>query len=417
MRQSERYSIDATSMASQSGASRSSRDEWRAQATTTMASVSTTGPSQRDIDWIRPRRGLARIASELRSRPCRIAYFGASVTAQRDGYRIHLHEHLRRWSGQEHRAIQAAVGGVGSATGVFLMDELVSAHTPDLCVVEFTTGDSADDDNLARAGQAAEGILRKLAAIHCATVVVHGHRNPGSTDRHRRSVAVWEEVAEHYGVPSLHLHEWFSRRFADRPQLEQEWFRDVVHTTAAGAATYAAQIHVGLQRVFAIDAATPVPPRPVHPQHCADTVLVPVQPHMADAPERCGSGRYRWWYPWVSLSAGNAITFACEADIVGLLVVVGSDSGFLDVHCESGSRSVCMFDEWCHYDRLHSLLFAAPGPHRRVRIEVRDSPVDVSIARRPIEDGAHLPRRLRAIAWMVRRDADRNQGSERGGIE
>lgn len=63
-----------------------------------------------------------------------IAYLGSSVTVQRrDGYRTRLHAALCERSGRPHRPVFAEVGGVGSISGLFLLDDLVLRHRPGLC--------------------------------------------------------------------------------------------------------------------------------------------------------------------------------------------------------------------------------------------------------------------------------------------
>src|SRR5436305_597593 len=76
----------------------------------------------------------------LATRPGAIAYLGASVTQQRDGFRPRLHARLEE-SLAAPRMVNAGIGGVGSMAGLFYMDDFVLPRRPELCLVEFLTAD------------------------------------------------------------------------------------------------------------------------------------------------------------------------------------------------------------------------------------------------------------------------------------
>lgn len=354
----------------------------------------------------------ATVSQTLRERACRIAYFGASVTEQREGFRPRLHQCLTERCAQGHRAINAGIGGVGSVTGVFLMEQLVLAHRPDLCVIEFTTGDSGSDANVRRLGAAAEGILRKLHSIQCAAIVVHGYRGDDSGGRHREAMRIWDLLASHYGVPSIDLHGFVA---AQGIETRERWYRDGIHTTPEGAQHVAAWTCAAILGLGAGDGG----PREVtalRSDHLERTQLVPVVPEMASQPARCSGGTYRFVYPWTGLEPGNPIRVEVEGDVVGLLVVAGPDSGVLHITTEHGSERIVAFDQWCHYDRLSSVILGSDWPIRRVSVEVSGEPVDRSIARRPVSDATCTESRLRAIAWMVRMGSAPAANGSRGMI-
>lgn len=356
--------------------------------------------------WVHPRGGLATVGARLRQQPCRIAYLGASVTAQHDGYRRRLHEHLVASTGHAHRAIHAGIGGVGAITGVFLMDDLVLRHSPELCFIEFSTGDSANDTNVDRVAAAAEGMIRKLHGVGCPVVLLHcSRRGAEGAQRLAAVVRQWEVVADHYDVPSLHVHRLLEARLADDATLERRWFRDVVHTTEEGAEWLAASIMEGLAYLPENRSPSRLPP-PLNLHHCASTRLVALQAAQAENPPACTHGTYRFVYPWIAVASGNGLSLRSEGDVMGLLVIVGSDAGIVEITTERGCETISAFDEWCHYDRLHALIWRTPGPLHQVDVRLTDLPVDHSICRRPLSPATTLPKRLRAIAWMVRDTAD-----------
>src|SRR5437764_7249306 len=151
------------------------------------------------------RDGLREAGTRLRNEPCTIAYLGASVTAQREGYSSRLHELLCRLWKQPHRMIWAGTGALGSLSGVFLMDELVVKHRPQLCFVEYATGDFCGRTPPEELGPAIEGIAQKLRDIGCEPCFLYLYRSDIGFDGLNQVLAVYEAVAKHHHVPSIDL--------------------------------------------------------------------------------------------------------------------------------------------------------------------------------------------------------------------
>ena len=343
----------------------------------------------------------ATVAQLLCERTCVIAYLGASVTEQRDGFRPALHRCLVERSAQPHRAVNAGIGGVGSVTAVFLLDQLVLAHRPDVCVIELTTGDSGSEANLRRLGAVAEGILRKLLSVGCVCIVVHGYRGDGSGGRHAEAMRTWDRVAAHYGVPTIDVHGLVASQGGATRDC---WYRDGVHTTADGARHVAAWLCNATLELGPAGHGVRGP-APLHADRFERTRLVPVVSTMAAVPDWCSRGTFRFVHQWTGLEPGNPVRMECDGDIVGMLVVAGPDSGVLRIETARGVERIVAFDQWCHYDRLSSVVFGAQWPLRAVSVDVTDDAIDRSLTRRPISGAPQSKSRLRAIAWMVRDDA------------
>jgi len=360
-------------------------------------------------DWIIPRAGLGTVIQSLYERECSIAYLGASVTAQQEGYRIQLHQRLVEHFQRHHRAINAGIGGVGTITSVFLMDDLVLVHRPHLCVIELTTGDSIDASNLQRIGPVVEGVVRKLLRIGCAAIVVHGYREETDGGQwHASAIRQWEHIAENYGIPSLHLHRLIAMH---DPSQRRRWFYDGVHTTPEGAQFIAAAILDGISAMparWGMETRLPA----IFPDHFECTRIVPVVSAMAGDPSRCSRGIYRFVYPWLGLEIGNPLCFSDVGDIVGLLVVVGPDSGVIKVETDRGFEAHNTFDQWCFYERLSSIIFRGPAPLHTVCVRVSDELVNFSITHKPLPANSGAHRRLRAIGWMVQDDTMDQPGSK-----
>lgn len=154
------------------------------------------------------RDGLPNVLAKLaRGERVVVAYLGGSITAQR-GWRVLS----REWLQERHpRAvvdeIHAAIGGTGSELGVFRLEHDVLAGRPDLLFVEFAVNDGSAPP--ARIRRAMEGIVRKTWSVLPATDIcfvytVVARDTAGLAEGWmKRSASVMEEVADHYGIPSV----------------------------------------------------------------------------------------------------------------------------------------------------------------------------------------------------------------------
>lgn len=360
--------------------------------------------------WICARDGIGGAWRRACGAAGAIAYLGASVTAQRDGYRRRLHERLVARTGHSHRAINAGVGGTGTVGLSFLVDELVLCHRPDICILELVTGDAGLESHMPRVGQAAEGLVRKLLAIGCAPILVHAFRGePEVRDRHRRAIREWEKVADHYGIPSLHACRVIE---SDSPSCASELFPDGVHSSEAGAEFLSAVIERGIVGAAEREGSRTTPPA-LWPDHFGRTKLLPIDPSMARLPHLCTSGAYHLVKQWVGVRIGNSLQTHVVGDVVGMLVVAGPHSGAVSVETDRGSERVQVFDQWSHYDRLATVIFTVGGPLRHVRVAPTDDDVDYTYVRRPVAPRDAGSRELRAVAWLVREDSNSDPSDPR----
>jgi lysophospholipase L1-like esterase len=352
------------------------------------------------MPWINPRSGALPVA--LQTRLGRIAYFGASVTAQKQGYRPALHLKLVQHFGRPHLPINAGVGGIGMAGGVFLMDDLVLARRPDFCFIEFSTADYSGALPLHESAAALEGALRKLAEIHCPAGLLHLYRDDADYSQTPPVVEAFDAVAAHYGVPSLHVGAYLAGEFASGLIHKASMLKDVVHLTAQGAAWVAEAV---FEAVVGMWASSPGP----HSPATAPFYLKPYQAtHILPAPaviqiedEALTLGRFGGQYDFVQVREGQGFTVACHGTLAGMLVVVGPDSGVIDA---AGQR-IQLWDRWCTYERLQAVLFwpQFPPPGTPVRICLTDMPVDYSAAHDPALTDFGGKKSLKVIGFLVKK--------------
>ncbi len=348
---------------------------------------------------VRPRGGLGDVIHRLSREDMTIAYLGASVTAQTKGYRPQLHELLSSTTGRAHRAVLAGTGAMGSISGVFLMDELVLPHRPDLCFVEYTTSDSTGTTPLSDLGAVLEGIVRKLRRIGCEACFLHLLRSDQELVDGHPAVETYERVADHYAVPSVHVAAWL--RESGHPP--DELLRDPVHTTGFGSRLVAEAVLRALTLIGDASPAARRDPPPLFAESFETTRVVAARREHVLAPETCAEATFRFFYPYVEVGTDNELRVTPEGELDGLVLVVGRETGYVEVEADGVSREYLTWDDACFYDRMQTLIldpFLPAGVSVRVRPTERA--VDYSNCRRPLANADRIVKRLKVIGFMER---------------
>jgi hypothetical protein len=327
-------------------------------------------PTQAYVDI---RRGLGSVATMLRERACRIAYVGNSVTAQRDGFVPYLHAHLGSWTAQPHHAFQVGLSGMGSMGCLFTLDPLVLSRTPDLCFIECTTGDSGSRPPLEIIGPAIEGLVRKLRSIGCECCILHAYRSDRTIEDLQPIIDRYEKVADHYGVPSVHLGRAVSLGLASGEFSLEQLFLDGIHTTPEGGRVTATLIARALETILSASSTNTLPLRSrLHPDDFGAARLLSPKAETALHPQRCRPSHFRQVLPYLEIEAGNALVLdATLGKLAGLLVVAGPHAGDIVIEANSQAQEFSTWDEWCDRDLLRSVIFREPiRGDARVRLTV-----------------------------------------------
>ena len=312
--------------------------------------------------WVQARRGFGSVSDRLRSGPCRIAYAGNSVTAQRDGYVRPLHDNLIARSGNSHAVIQAGLSGMGSMGCLFTLDRFVLSHAPDLCFVECTVGDSGISPPLASIEPVLEGIVRKLSAVGSACCILHGYRSDRTLDDLQPVLDRYERVANHYGIPSIQLGQAIREGEASGAWSIQELFLDGLHTRSKGAQIIANLVGEALQHILAAEASsdTVLNPR-LHADDLESAHLLFPNAAMTLLPDAFRTGRFRLTLPLVELDSGNGLRIeTAPGNIWGLLIVAGPKTGNVLLETDGVTQEYRTWDKWCDRELLRTVIFAAP---------------------------------------------------------
>jgi GDSL-like lipase/acylhydrolase family protein len=350
---------------------------------------------------VTPRGGLGGLGARLSTQPCTIAYLGASVTAQREGYRPRVHKAIRSRFAQDHRAVNAGVGGVGAVSAAFLMDRLVLRHRPDFCFVEYSSGDMGSTAPPGEIEAAVAGIVGKLRDAGCAPCFLHMYR-AGWSSRCAEVVASWERVATRWNVPSIDVATSLVEAIESGLLREDELLRDVIHATPEGSRLVAAIVDRAFAQLAAAAHSVPTKMVPLPSSLDGDDFrtarVIPASAE--DAGGEAATRLFRLQMAYVELGAGTPLARVLPGELLGLVVIVGPQSGVIRVRTAGDEQTVMLWDDTCWYERLSTVILDRRCPAgAEVTIELTDEPVDYSQCRRPIEVTGR--KSLKLVGYMV----------------
>lgn len=336
----------------------------------------------------------------------RIAYLGGSITAQ-PGWRPKSLAFFRQmFPAATFTEINAAIGGTGSDLGVFRLQGDVLDHRPDLLLVEFAVNDGgASPEQIFRC---MEGIVRQTwrAWPDCDIGFVYTLTEalaPAMLDgKFQRSASAMEQIAGHYGIPTIHLAMEVAQLAkagrllwrAPLPKTDAEkhalgdkvvFAPDSVHPhVETGHELYLQAIVRSFQPIRAAS-RTPGPHRLPAP-HTATNYerarLLPISaarltPAFAALDPKTDAFGKRWAtrLPHLhrSVESGATLTFRFKGTRVAIYDVIGPDSGQVRVTLDDRPPEVkSRFDAHSTYHRLSSFLIGTelPDTEHTVKIEL-----------------------------------------------
>lgn len=343
----------------------------------------------------RARQGLPHFFSKARTTGATltVAYLGGSITAQQGWRPKSLSLFQETWPQAIFKEVNAAIGGTGSDLGVFRLHQDVLVHKPDLLFVEFAVNDGgASTQQILRC---MEGIVRQtwqalpecdIAFVYTltealATPMIEGH--------FQRSASAMEKIADHYGIPTIHLGMEVARLAregnliwrARLPKTEEEkkmhagkliFAPDSVHPhVETGHELYLEAIRRSLP---VIESASGQPKvhrlgQPYVADHYQAAKMLPIsQAHLSSGfarldPETDAFGK-RWAKRLMDLhhcgTSGETVEFKFKGTRCALFDVIGPDCGQVVITLDDQApKLVPRFDAYCTYHRLSTLLIGS----------------------------------------------------------
>ncbi|TDU64650.1 GDSL-like lipase/acylhydrolase family protein [Prosthecobacter fusiformis] len=343
----------------------------------------------------RPRTGLPHFFTKAATpgAEVRIGYLGGSITAQ-NGWRPKTLAHFQKtFPEAKFSEINAAIGGTGSDLGVFRVKQDVLDHKPDLLFVEFAVNDGgASPDQIYRC---MEGIVRQtwralpecdICFVYTLTEALYPAMKEGNF---QRSASAMEKIADHYGIPSIHMGMEVTRLAKEGtlvwrgplPKTDEEkalykdkvvFSRDSVHPhVETGHELYLAAIVRSLDPIKAASKSTGqhVIPEPFIETHYERAQMLPItqaklSPGFIALDAVTDPFGKRWAKRMKALHKGSqpgeTITFKFKGTRCAIFDVIGPDGGQVIVTLDSmPPKIVPRFDAHCTYHRLSTMLIGS----------------------------------------------------------
>jgi acyl-CoA thioesterase-1 len=317
-----------------------------------------------------PRTGLPQVREKiLRNKPICVAFLGGSITEgygasdpERTSWRALTGTYFKeRYPDISFTFVHAGVGGTNSSFGAHRLGKhVLQQGTIDLLFVEFSANDGEDREESIRG---MEGIVRQCRRLSpwMDICFLYTAVDKNLSEYMPFNIAVHEEVAAHYGIPSVN----FAAKVYDRIQSgETSWEQlapDRVHPNDAGYALYASVLQEFLSAAlvnsdtFSKEPTGSVIPSPLIIGNYEYASMAQI----SQANEWEGfipiavkpDPMINWRYEADHLYSNNPdawLTFTVKGQGTGLLLFCGPDTGIFEYSVDgSPFLRVNLFDDWC----------------------------------------------------------------------
>lgn len=363
-------------------------------------------------DCLALRNGLPFVSEKLRKgEPLTVAFLGGSIT-EAPGYRIQFEEWLKAtYLSVKFHTINAGVGGTGSDLGVVRVDKQVLSQNPDLVFVEFAVNDAKTDS--LQIVRSMEGIVRKIkkhsdkADICFLYTTNKAQQETIIAGNHWRSARIMEQVAAHYGIPSVSLD------FAVASLLRQDklvmhglkgvnyenriiFTEDGTHPGQDGHRVYTQALSKAFEQIMASGSGKPTGRiLPLCSSNYETATMCAVKKEWLSANwQQPDTGffltnHFKQYFTNLAVTdkSGETITFRFTGTHVGLFDIMGPGSSRLKISIDGKpATTINRFDGYCTYYRTN--YFWLPelsyGEHT-VKIETDCTPFDkISMLNTPL---------------------------------
>lgn len=350
----------------------------------------------RDAVECNPRNGLPNFLAKVEAGDAvKVAYLGGSITAA-PGWRIQSLEWFqRKYPNAKFEEIHAAIGGTGSDLGVFRLERDVLRHKPDLLFVEFAVNDGGAPPE--RIHKAMEGIVRQTWGANPDTDIcyVYTLTEKMLPDLHAgkmpRAASAMEELADQYGIPSIHLGVEVARlEVAGELVFKAPRPKDIATARPMVFSSDGVHPHVQTGHQLYVEAIARSWPKiasasgkaqphhlgkPLRADHWQMARLVSIRPDMLKGDweqlpvDHQLSKRFQRNMPELYKAAkpGATLSFTFEGTSVGIFDVLGPDGGQLSVQLDDAKPATRnRIDGYCTYHRMSKLNVGSelkPGIH------------------------------------------------------
>ncbi|GGI44833.1 acyl-CoA thioesterase [Paenibacillus marchantiophytorum] len=356
-----------------------------------------------------PRRGLPNVIQKLENgESVTIVYFGGSNTRS-EGYRVMTADWLRgQYPKSDIRCVNAGIDGTGSDLGCARLERDVLRHQPDLVFVEFVGNDGGVPESKARI----EGIVRQIRKMSRFTDILFVYTLKErdlalfQSGEYQKGALMQEEVADYYGIPSIHLGVAVSHLVSEGKLIFTSgpdksipgaivFTHDSVHPTIPeGHQIYTDTITRSFEKISELRDPSG---RFEHNLPKASLVLanpweyatmLPLDGHAhvsagwsyVTPDDSALARKYDWLFSglWRAVDPGEAVTVQFEGTHIGLFDIGGPDSGRLKVTVDGGDPFVVdrftLYND--HNRNQYVFLPELPNGKHTVRFEIDTEKTD-----------------------------------------
>ena len=264
----------------------------------------------------------------------KICCFGASVTAQKDGYA----KQLEKYVSQDCLVIQKGYGGEHLFPSAICHMEAIIQDKPDLCILDwFSTGYISENDSTI---DAINTIIYKLSQINCKIVFLFLPR----TDNSKR-ISFYKFIKNYLNKINISYID-LNPTFNNLDLI----LRDGVHTNLDGSKLYAEEIYKQIKNLII---KTPI--KIEKNKYCTLKILE------------------------VNKIINNKIKLKGNATILCFSLIIGPESGYINIL--ELNKKLLLWDQWCHYERPSTNINNLKVTNE-LTIEVLNEKVDYITCRR-----------------------------------
>ncbi|WP_342804833.1 exostosin family protein [Alteromonas sp. M12] len=326
----------------------------------------------------------------------RVLYVGASVTAQKNGYRPELNRLLTS-KGYSIKQKVLATGATGSIFGLCNLSTLKQMDSFDLAVYEYSTGDlNIGLTPLEVIENVVQESLEFLNSIADKVVLINNYRSDYEAgagdfvrDKHRNG-------AKKSNVQVIDVYTYFE--FIKKDYSDQEWkdiYRDNVHTGKKGSEL------VALRVLEELEIPEPKKGVPINTEILKSCFYYPYVKGGETGEYVYPSSEQHFKY--LKLSEASEITMRIKGEFWGLVSIVGPTSGWVEVLAnDTIIQKFCQLDTHCYYERVQPRQFMRTfDDFIDLTIRVVEEEIDFTIVKQS-HKGHELPRQLKLASLMGR---------------
>jgi len=305
----------------------------------------------------------------------KILYVGASVTAQKNGYRPELNT-IYQQQGFNVKQEVIATGATGSLFGLCNLNEL-NQNSFNLGIYEYSTGDlNIGLTPLDKVYDTVKSSLLIMLERCTKVVVVHNYRSDFEGKKGDVVRSLYNRAAEELGIPILNIYKEIE---IYRKSFEGEWanvYRDNVHSGELGSRLVAQKIFEGIK-----NSDTP-PVSLINMKLDRNSLPRIYNLNVTGIPSK------KYTYPasgqifeYLELKNKQKIHFEMRGKLLGIIPIVGPRSGWIKLELEGKTvLNYCLFDRHCHYTRVQPRHFEYEADNFvACSLSLTDQNVDVSL--------------------------------------